>query len=53
MPLNSIPRIALAPLFIAWFGLTMSAKVVLAVTIVFFILAENARSAVRSSTTTS
>ena len=47
-PLNSIPRIALAPLFIAWFGLTMSAKVVLAVSIVFFILAENARSAVRS-----
>lgn len=47
-PLNSIPRIALAPVFIAWFGLTMSAKVVLAVTVVFFILAENARSAVRS-----
>ena len=47
-PLNSIPRIALAPLFIAWFGLTMTAKVVLAVSIVFFILAENARSAVRS-----
>jgi NitT/TauT family transport system permease protein len=48
VPLNSIPRIALAPMFIAWFGLTMQAKVVLAVTIVFFILAENARSAVRS-----
>jgi NitT/TauT family transport system permease protein len=47
-PLNSVPRIALAPLFIAWFGLTMTAKVVLAVSIVFFILAENARSAVRS-----
>lgn len=47
-PINSIPRIALAPLFIAWFGLTASAKVVLAVSIVFFILAENARSAVRS-----
>jgi NitT/TauT family transport system permease protein len=47
-PINSVPRIALAPLFIAWFGLTMTAKVVLAVSIVFFILAENARSAVRS-----
>jgi NitT/TauT family transport system permease protein len=47
-PLNSIPRIALAPVFIAWFGLTTQAKVVLAVTVVFFILAENARSAVRS-----
>ncbi|MFV0463079.1 MAG: ABC transporter permease [Nostocoides sp.] len=47
-PINSVPRIALAPLFIAWFGLTMSAKVFLAVTIVFFILAENARTAMRS-----
>ena len=47
-PINSIPRIALAPVFIAWFGLTVTAKVVLAVSIVFFILAENARSAVRS-----
>lgn len=47
-PINSVPRIALAPVFIAWFGLTMTAKVVLAVSIVFFILAENARSAVRS-----
>ena len=48
VPINSVPRIALAPLFIAWFGLTMTSKVVLAVSIVFFILAENARSAVRS-----
>ncbi|WP_235736660.1 ABC transporter permease [Nocardioides alcanivorans] len=48
VPLNSIPRIALAPMFIAWFGLTTDAKVFLAVTIVFFILAENARSAVKS-----
>ncbi len=47
-PINSVPRIALAPLFIAWFGLTMTSKVVLAVSIVFFILAENARSAVWS-----
>lgn len=47
-PINSVPRIALAPLFITWFGLTRSAKVFLAVTIVFFILAENARSAVKS-----
>jgi NitT/TauT family transport system permease protein len=48
VPINSIPRIALAPLFITWFGLTMTSKVVLAITIVFFILAENARGAVRS-----
>lgn len=48
LPINSVPRIALAPLFITWFGLTRSAKVFLAITIVFFILAENARSAVKS-----
>ncbi len=47
-PLNSVPRIALAPVFIAWFGLKTSAKVALAVSIVFFILAENSRSAVKS-----
>jgi NitT/TauT family transport system permease protein len=47
-PINSLPRIALAPLFIAWFGLTINAKVFLGVSIVFFLLAENARSAVRS-----
>ena len=49
MPINSIPRIALAPLFDHLvLGLTMTSKVVLAVSIVFFILAENARGAVRS-----
>lgn len=47
-PINSIPRIALAPLFIAWFGLTTTSKVVLGVSVVFFILAENARGAVRA-----
>src|SRR5699024_1129417 len=26
-PINSVPRIALAPLFIAWFGLSMTSKV--------------------------
>jgi NitT/TauT family transport system permease protein len=48
VPINSIPRIALAPLFILWFGLTTSAKVWLAVSIVFFILAFNARASVKS-----
>jgi NitT/TauT family transport system permease protein len=47
VPLNSIPRIALAPLFLLWFGLTTTAKVWLAVSIVFFVLAFNARSAVK------
>lgn len=46
-PLNSIPRIALAPLFIVWFGLTTTAKVALGVSIVFFVAAENARAASR------
>jgi NitT/TauT family transport system permease protein len=35
--LNSLPRIALAPLLIIWFGIDMSSKVVLAATLVFFI----------------
>lgn len=48
VPLNSIPRIALAPLFIVWFGLTMSAKVWLAISIVFFVLLFNARASVKT-----
>ncbi|KAA9160923.1 ABC transporter permease [Amycolatopsis acidicola] len=47
VPVNTVPRIALAPLFVAWFGLTNTSKVVLGVSIVFFILVENARSAVK------
>lgn len=35
--LNSIPRIALAPLLIIWFGIDTSSKVVLAATLVFFV----------------
>lgn len=34
--LNSIPRIALAPLIIIWFGIDISSKVVLAATLVYF-----------------
>lgn len=47
VPLNSVPRLALAPMFILWFGLTMSAKVWLAVSIVFFVLVVNSRAAVK------
>lgn len=47
VPLNAIPRIALAPLFVAWFGLTGTSKVVMGVSIVFFLLVENSRSAVK------
>lgn len=47
VPLNSVPRIALAPIFILWFGLSMTSKVILAVSFVFFVLAFNARAAVK------
>ena len=35
--LNSIPRIALAPLLIIWFGIDMTSKIVLSATLVFFL----------------
>jgi len=38
---NALPRPALAPLFIMWFGLGVTAKVFVAVTIVFFLLLVN------------
>lgn len=48
VPLNSVPRLALAPLFILWFGLTITSKVVLAVSLIFFMLLFNTRAAVKS-----
>lgn len=39
--LNSLPRIALAPLFIIWFGLGISSKVALSFTLVVFIIMIN------------
>lgn len=39
--LNSLPRIALAPLIILWFGVGVTAKVVTAFTLIFFILLVN------------
>jgi len=48
VPINSLPRIALAPLLLIWFGLTMSAKVALAVSIVFFIVLFNTRAGTKS-----
>ena len=35
--LNSLPRIALAPLLVIWFGIDMGLKIVLAATLVFFL----------------
>lgn len=36
--MNSYPRIALAPLFVVWFGIGLLSKIVLAVSVIFFIL---------------
>ncbi len=41
MGIYSLPRIALAPLFIMWFGIGVPSKVMLGVSIVFFILLIN------------
>ncbi|WP_254923077.1 ABC transporter permease [Rhodococcus sp. OK302] len=46
---NAMPRIALAPLLIVAFGINTTAKVALAVTLVFFIVMSGARAGVRST----
>ncbi|MDV8009371.1 ABC transporter permease [Rhodococcus sp. IEGM 1318] len=46
---NAMPRLALAPLFIVVFGITTTAKVALAVTLVFFIVCSGARAGVKST----
>lgn len=45
---NGVPRIALAPLFVLWFGLSIWSKVALAVSLVVFILLYNTKSALRT-----
>ncbi|TDC55480.1 ABC transporter permease [Actinomadura sp. KC345] len=47
IPVNSLPRIAFAPLFLLWFGLTIWSKVFLAVSIVFFMMLFNTRAGVK------
>jgi NitT/TauT family transport system permease protein len=44
---NSIPRIAIAPMLIVWFGIGMASKVFLAATLVFFITFFNTLSGIR------
>jgi NitT/TauT family transport system permease protein len=44
----SLPKVALAPLFILWFGIGMTSKVVLAATIVFFLVFYNTYAGVRA-----
>jgi NitT/TauT family transport system permease protein len=45
--LNSIPRIALAPLLVIWFGIDLGSKVVLAATLVFFLMFFSTLSGIR------
>ena len=46
--LNSLPRVALAPLIILWFGVGIAAKVVTAFTLVYFILLVNTLSGAKN-----
>jgi len=45
--LNALPRVALAPLFIIWFGIGEASKIYLAVTLVFFIVLLSAEAGLR------
>lgn len=46
--LNAIPRVALAPLFVVWFGIGLTSKLVLVITLVFFIVFYNTFQGIRS-----
>jgi len=48
LALNAIPRIAVAPMLIVWFGIGMASKIFLAATLVFFITFFNTHAGVRS-----
>ena len=45
--LNSVPRLALVPLFMLWFGLGIASKIALVATIVFFLVFYNTYAGVR------
>jgi NitT/TauT family transport system permease protein len=45
--LNSMPRVALAPLFILWWGLGVTAKTFVGISLVFFILLLNTQASIR------
>ena len=47
MALYSLPRVALAPLFLVWFGIGEGSKVALAASLVFFVLLLNTYTGVR------
>jgi len=46
--LNSLPRVALAPLFILWLGIGLWSKIVMAATLVVFIVISNTLAATRN-----
>ena len=48
MALYAIPNVALAPLFIVWFGIGMDMKIILAALTVFFLVFLNVSAAVRN-----
>ena len=50
MAFNGVPRIAYAPLFIAWFGIERQPKIILVMTIVFFLTFVSTFSGIRSVT---
>src|SRR5690349_20869169 len=47
LALNSVPRVAVAPMLIVWFGIGIASKVFLAGTLVFFITFFNTLSGIR------
>lgn len=48
MALYSLPRVSLAPLFIVWFGIGMSSKILMVVAMVIFVAFYNAYEGVRN-----
>jgi len=47
--LNAMPRVALAPLFILWFGIGPASKIAVCVTVVFFIAMINTQAGARAT----
>lgn len=46
---NAMPRVALAPLFILWFGIGTESKIVLSISIVYFIMLLNTQAGARAT----